>query len=259
MLPNVEVASLKTATKVFTNAGGFRQILGISTPHILSNWSNSNCTFSPASLRRCRGLCWIELTKSLWNSFLLVSICCITPIYGRRLAWRGPSSGSALSYSFVQSFLRVGVSSKINIHLDPLRCRLLGISSSYRWMPGCHLQSGNRHTVRGFSKCAVSMPWDWWPLIILGPVVYLNVAGQPIIVLNTHKAAADLLDRRANIYSDRPTNIVPAFLTGGLHIGLMHHGDMYVLCFLNCASFSDIGAKVAKNASRRQRCPQPRW
>jgi len=67
--------------------------------------------------------------------------------------------------------------------------------------------------------------------LFLGPVVYLNVAGQPVIVLNTHKAAADLLDRRANIYSDRPTNIVAGFLTGGFHIAFLHHGDMYVHCF----------------------------
>jgi hypothetical protein len=70
-------------------------------------------------------------------------------------------------------------------------------------------------------------------LIILGPVVYLNVAGQLVIVLNTHKAAADLLNRRANIYSDRPINIVADFLTGGFHIAFMHHGDMYVLCFFS--------------------------
>ena len=64
---------------------------------------------------------------------------------------------------------------------------------------------------------------------MLGPVVYLNVAGQPVIILNTHKAAADLLDRRANIYSDRPNNIVASdFLTGGLHIAFIHHGDRYV-------------------------------
>ena len=37
-----------------------------------------------------------------------------------------------------------------------------------------------------------------------GPLVYLTVGGQGILVLNTHQAAADLLDRRGHIYSDRP-------------------------------------------------------
>jgi hypothetical protein len=67
-------------------------------------------------------------------------------------------------------------------------------------------------------------------LLILGPVVYINAAGQPVIILNNNKVAADLLDRRANIYSDRSNNIVADILTGGYHIAFMHHGDMYVSC-----------------------------
>jgi len=37
-----------------------------------------------------------------------------------------------------------------------------------------------------------------------GPLVYLTVGGQGILVLNTHRVTADLLDRRGHIYSDRP-------------------------------------------------------
>ena len=37
-----------------------------------------------------------------------------------------------------------------------------------------------------------------------GPIVGLNLGGKNTIVLNTHKAASDLLDKRASIYSDRP-------------------------------------------------------
>jgi len=40
-----------------------------------------------------------------------------------------------------------------------------------------------------------------------GPLVYLTVGGQGILVLNTHRVAADLLDRRGHIYSDRPRMI----------------------------------------------------
>lgn len=62
-----------------------------------------------------------------------------------------------------------------------------------------------------------------------GPIVYLNVAGQPLVVLNTHKAAADLLDRRASIYSDRPRNIVASeILTGGLLVVFTRYGDVCV-------------------------------
>ncbi|KAJ7737690.1 cytochrome P450 [Mycena metata] len=63
---------------------------------------------------------------------------------------------------------------------------------------------------------------------IYGSVVYLDIAGQPIIVLNNAKAAADLLDRRALIYSDRPGNIVASeMMTGGLFFAMSHYGDTW--------------------------------
>ncbi|KAJ4496604.1 hypothetical protein C8R41DRAFT_918447 [Lentinula lateritia] len=37
-----------------------------------------------------------------------------------------------------------------------------------------------------------------------GPLVQINVAGQSIVIMNTHKVASDLLDCRGPIYSDRP-------------------------------------------------------
>ncbi|KAN0132230.1 Cytochrome P450 [Lactarius tabidus] len=61
-----------------------------------------------------------------------------------------------------------------------------------------------------------------------GDVFYVNAAGQPIIVLNTQKTAADLLDRRAGIYSDRPRNIVAAqILCGGLAITFQNLGPLW--------------------------------
>ena len=59
--------------------------------------------------------------------------------------------------------------------------------------------------------------------------MYLNAFGQPIIVLHSLKAAFELLDRRANIYSDRPRVIVAnKILCGGLFTVLMPYGDMLV-------------------------------
>jgi len=64
----------------------------------------------------------------------------------------------------------------------------------------------------------------------IGDVIYLNAAGQPIVILNSQKVAADLLDRRAGIYSDRPRNIVASdIMTGGLLIVFTQYNDMYVL------------------------------
>ncbi|KAJ7209438.1 cytochrome P450 [Mycena rebaudengoi] len=61
-----------------------------------------------------------------------------------------------------------------------------------------------------------------------GSIVYLDIAGQPIIVLNNAKTAADLLDRRGLIYSDRPGNIVASeMMTGGLLFAMSHYGDTW--------------------------------
>jgi hypothetical protein len=60
-----------------------------------------------------------------------------------------------------------------------------------------------------------------------GDLIYLNAAGQPIVVLNTHKVAGDLLNRRSRIYSDRPRNIVVGdIMTHGLMIAVSRFGDV---------------------------------
>ena len=62
-----------------------------------------------------------------------------------------------------------------------------------------------------------------------GDVIYLNAAGQPMVILNSQKVAADLLDRRAGIYSDRPRNIVASdIMTGGLLVVFTRYNDMFV-------------------------------
>lgn len=61
-----------------------------------------------------------------------------------------------------------------------------------------------------------------------GDVFSLSALGQTIVVLNSQKAAADLLDRRAGIYSDRPRNIVAGdILTGGLFVVFQSHNDVW--------------------------------
>ncbi|KAJ6598661.1 cytochrome P450 [Mycena sp. CBHHK59/15] len=62
---------------------------------------------------------------------------------------------------------------------------------------------------------------------IYGPLFYLNIAGQNFVVLGSHKVAADLLDRRAQIYSDRPRNIVAGLLTGNLVFAFSQHNDIW--------------------------------
>jgi hypothetical protein len=66
-----------------------------------------------------------------------------------------------------------------------------------------------------------------------GPMVYLNLAGQHMLILNDPKVGCDLLDRRAAIYSDRPRNIVAGeILTRGILLPLTRYGDLYASsCF----------------------------
>ncbi|KAI0293116.1 cytochrome P450 [Russula brevipes] len=59
-------------------------------------------------------------------------------------------------------------------------------------------------------------------------MMYLNALGQPFIVLHSLKAAFELLDRRAHIYSDRPRFIVAhELLSGGLFTASMPYGDVW--------------------------------
>ncbi|PFH53325.1 hypothetical protein AMATHDRAFT_55202 [Amanita thiersii Skay4041] len=60
-----------------------------------------------------------------------------------------------------------------------------------------------------------------------GPIFYLNIAGQRTLVLGSHKVTGDLLDRRANIYSDRPKLIVSRILTGGLSMAFSQHNEIW--------------------------------
>ena len=57
--------------------------------------------------------------------------------------------------------------------------------------------------------------------------MYLDVAGQPIVVLNSLKPAFELLERRSSNYSDRPRFIMAQeILNGGLALPLMRHDDL---------------------------------
>jgi hypothetical protein len=60
--------------------------------------------------------------------------------------------------------------------------------------------------------------------------MYLNALGQPIVVMNSLKVAAELLDKRANIYSDRPRLIVAnEILSGGLFTAFLRYGERCVV------------------------------
>ena len=59
--------------------------------------------------------------------------------------------------------------------------------------------------------------------------MYLDGAGQPIVVCNSLKSAYELLERRSSNYSDRPRLIMAnEILNGGLLVALMRQNDRWV-------------------------------
>ncbi|THU83172.1 cytochrome P450 [Dendrothele bispora CBS 962.96] len=63
---------------------------------------------------------------------------------------------------------------------------------------------------------------------VYGPIVTFDLCGQNMIVLNTHKVAMDLLDKRSAIYSDRPHYIVAGdYLCANLMLTLTRYGDLW--------------------------------
>ena len=56
--------------------------------------------------------------------------------------------------------------------------------------------------------------------------MYLDGAGQPVVVCNSLKSAFELLERRSSNYSDRPRFIMAQeIINGGLLFSLMSHAD----------------------------------
>ncbi|KAF5368991.1 hypothetical protein D9758_002839 [Tetrapyrgos nigripes] len=63
---------------------------------------------------------------------------------------------------------------------------------------------------------------------LYGSLVYVNFAGQPVIILNSKKAVEDLLVRRASKYSDRGQFLVASeYLTRHLHLVLLQRNERW--------------------------------
>ncbi|KAH9163975.1 cytochrome P450, partial [Lactarius sanguifluus] len=61
-----------------------------------------------------------------------------------------------------------------------------------------------------------------------GDLMYLTVFGQGILVVNSQCVAVDLLEKRSNIYSDRPQSIsLNEFLTESLLFVFTGYGDLW--------------------------------
>ncbi|THU85807.1 cytochrome P450 [Dendrothele bispora CBS 962.96] len=83
-----------------------------------------------------------------------------------------------------------------------------------------------------------------------GDLIGLNVAGQDLIVIGNSKIAADLLDRRSAIYSDRPKNIVARLLTGDMVFAFSQHNDLWRT--MRRGSQEALGPQITKKYCRMQ-------
>jgi len=70
---------------------------------------------------------------------------------------------------------------------------------------------------------------------INGPLTYLNIMGQPVIVINNHKTAVDLLEKRGSIYSDRYHSVMAVELTGECGTALCERFGIEVMIGLDVA------------------------
>ena len=56
-------------------------------------------------------------------------------------------------------------------------------------------------------------------IMFVGDVISLNALGHSFVILNTHSAAFELLEKRSSIYSDRPANIMTQlWVHGYIHL-----------------------------------------
>ncbi len=71
--------------------------------------------------------------------------------------------------------------------------------------------------------------------------MYVSALGRGIIIINSHRVAIDLLEKRSNIYSDRPTYISCGdYLTQNMMFTFMPYGELYAIDTLSftCADLS---------------------
>ncbi|KAF7341315.1 O-methylsterigmatocystin oxidoreductase [Mycena venus] len=109
--------------------------------------------------------------------------------------------------AFLSFFHRLRRSNSISLPPGPPRDPLIG---HLRYIPSTN-------------RAAVFHEWAK----IYGDIIYLDVLGNPMIVLNTEKVAVDLLNKRSSIYSDRPRFILYEMIGWSTTLSLMPYGKRF--------------------------------
>ena len=63
-----------------------------------------------------------------------------------------------------------------------------------------------------------------------GDVMYISALGQGMLMINSQRAGVELLEKRANIYSDRPRFISAGdYATNNMSFSLLSYGGRYAV------------------------------
>ena len=66
-----------------------------------------------------------------------------------------------------------------------------------------------------------------------GGMMYISALGKGVLMINSQRIAVDLLEKRSNIYSDRPRYISAGdFASKNMSFGLTPYGDLYAVYIL---------------------------
>ncbi|KAH9165024.1 cytochrome P450 [Lactarius sanguifluus] len=87
-----------------------------------------------------------------------------------------------------------------------------------------------------------------------GEMMYVSVLGQGLLVLNSRRVAVDLLEKRSNMYSDRPHNIVLCdYMSEGLSLASTPNNDL-LRRFRRATmdSFSKSGVSIFQPVQHRE-------
>ena len=64
--------------------------------------------------------------------------------------------------------------------------------------------------------------------LVVGEITYLNIFGRKMIILNSSKAAVDLLDKRSSIYSERRLSVLAGEIIGWKKsLGFLPYGSQF--------------------------------
>ncbi|GJE84149.1 cytochrome P450 [Phanerochaete sordida] len=72
------------------------------------------------------------------------------------------------------------------------------------------------------------LAYERWGREYGSDIIYLNLAGTPMVVLNSAQAVNDLLEKRSSIYSDRPVTVMAYELVGlKRNFGFIPYGEIW--------------------------------